>query len=158
MLLSIVALGGLLVTRVKSVRLLIGMCVEFLSKDNIIGCWMISKTIKYYNFCTELYLCRKYQGKTNPINLKLGWNRIKLTSIKCDLSCLTLLLFSIGWDIMGYETEPLPSYRELRNWSHTIKFKVQFDPVYSSSRPVSWSHHLISWLDPGICSFPVHIS
>ena len=32
-----------------------------------------------------------------------------------------LLLPGVGWDIMGYESEPLPSYPELRNCSYSVK-------------------------------------
>ena len=59
---------------------------------------------------------------------------------------------------MGYEPEPLPSYRELRNISHTIKFKLHLPPGYSSLLTTSWYHHIISRLDPVICSDPVQSS
>ena len=53
---------------------------------------------------------------------------------------------------MGYETYPFPSYRELMNLSHTIKFKLQFTPVYSSLPPMSLFHHLISQIYPAYVS------
>ena len=59
---------------------------------------------------------------------------------------------------MGYGPEPLPSYRELRNLSYTIKFKLHFALGHYSSRTISCSHHLIIQLDPGIRSVPVQIS
>ena len=74
------------------------------------------KKIKYYNLCTKLKVCRRCQGKTSSINLKLG-----LTSRNCDLSyCLSLLPLFVGWDIMGHESDPLPYYNELRNRSYSI--------------------------------------
>ena len=37
--------------------------------------------IKYYNFCTKLYICSKYQGKMSSINLKLFfYNKTTLVS------------------------------------------------------------------------------
>ena len=72
--------------------------------------------------------------------------------------CLTLLLISVGWYIMGYEPDPLPSHRELRNRSYTIKSKLNFTLDYYYSRPTSWSHHLISKLDPIIHYALVHSS
>ena len=59
---------------------------------------------------------------------------------------------------MGYEPYPLTSYREQRNRSHKIKFKLQPTLDYSSLRPTSRSHHLISQLDTGIHSDPVNSS
>ena len=34
---------------------------------------------------------------------------------------LILLLPGVGWDIMGYESEPLPSYPELINYPYSVK-------------------------------------
>ena len=34
---------------------------------------------------------------------------------------LVLLPPGVGWDIMGYESDPLPSYPELRNCSYSVK-------------------------------------
>ena len=62
----------------------------------------------------------------SSLNLKFSKNKIKLAVKKCDLSCcyyLTIHPFSVGWDIMGNEPDPLPSYRELINRSYTTKFK-----------------------------------
>ena len=96
----------------------------------------------------------------SPLNLKLGQNKIKLTSSNCDLSfcCLTIIKLSVGRDIMGYGPDPLPSCIELSKRSHTIKFKLHFTPCCSYLHPTSWSHHLIMQLDHVICSAPVHIS
>ena len=44
----------------------------------------------------------------------------KYTIINCDLTCLTLLPLFVGWDIMGYESETLPYYNDLRNRSYYI--------------------------------------
>ena len=58
---------------------------------------------------------------------------------------------------MGYEPEPLPSYIELINRYHTIKFKLHFTLGYSYSLPTSWSHHLIIQLDPGLFRPSAHL-
>ena len=34
--------------------------------------------------------------------------------------CLTIIPIIVGWDIMGYESEPPPNYNELRNRSYSI--------------------------------------
>ena len=44
-------------------------------------------------------------------------------SIKYLISWLTLLPPVVGWDIMGCESEPLPSYNKLSNCSYTVNFK-----------------------------------
>ena len=49
----------------------------------------------------------------------------------CDLSCLTLLPLVVGWYIMVYESDPLPSYNELRNHSYSIILNY----TYSTSTP-----------------------
>ena len=46
---------------------------------------------------------------------------------------LILLLYRVGWDIMGYESEPLPSYHELNNWSYSIMLSY---PKYLSTSQV----------------------
>ena len=51
-------------------------------------------------------MSRKYQWKKSSLNLKL-----ELTSSNFYLSYLTLLTPYVGWDIMGYESGPIPSYR-----------------------------------------------
>ena len=38
-----------------------------------------------------------------------------------SVGCLILLPPGLGWDIMGYESEPLPSYTDLRNYSCSVK-------------------------------------
>ena len=43
-----------------------------------------SLKIKYYNLCTKLNMCGRYQGKTRSINPKLV--KKKLASSNCDLS------------------------------------------------------------------------
>ena len=37
------------------------------------------------------------------------------------VGCLVLLMPGVGWYIIGYESEPLPSYPELRNCSYYVK-------------------------------------
>ena len=53
--------------------------------------------------------------------------------LSCDLSCCcsTLLPSSVGYYIMGYESDPLPSYHDLRNCSYSI----QSSYTTSSSTP-----------------------
>ena len=41
---------------------------------------------------------------------------------------LILLPPSVGWDIMGYESEPLPSYLDLRNFSYSIMLNYTDSP------------------------------
>ena len=71
-----------------------------------------------------------YVGTTQERWCHLTWNsgktKWKLASSKSGLSCLTLFPPSVHWDIMGYESETLPSYRYLSNRSYTIKFKNIF--------------------------------
>ena len=43
--------------------------------------------------------------------------------------CLTLLLPLVGWDIMGYESAPLPSYR----WSSNRLYKIILSYNFSVS-------------------------
>ena len=52
------------------------------------------------------------------ISLELG-----LYSIYYIVFGLTIPPLVVGWDIMGYESEPLPSYNKLRNRSYSIKLK-----------------------------------
>ena len=82
--------------------------------------------INYYGLCTKCNVFRKCQGKIISLNLKLVRNKIKLTSSNCYLifcccCCLNLPPVVVGWYIMGYESEPLPSYNKLRNRSYSIK-------------------------------------
>ena len=58
---------------------------------------------------------------------------------------------------MGYESDPLPSYIWISNHSYTICFKIQSYPGHSTSRPMSWSHHLINLIDTGILFSPIQI-
>ena len=46
--------------------------------------------------------------------------------VNCNLSCfcLTLIPIYVGYNIMGYKSEPLPSYRYLRNFSYIINLKT----------------------------------
>ena len=53
--------------------------------------------------------------------MKLGQN--KLTGSNFDFSFLTLLPPSVGWYILGYELDPLPSYVYLSKRSYTVNFK-----------------------------------
>ena len=97
--------------------------------------------------CRKLNACSKYQVKTSSLNMKLIWNKIKLTGSNCDLSCLTLLQPPVGWYIMGYESDPLPSCRWIRNCSYPKKITivisgllylpshVLFPPPHESTRP-----------------------
>ena len=80
------------------------------------------KRTNYYNLCTKLSVCRKYQGKIIYLNMKVVLK--KWTSDNFDLGCfLTLLLPSMGWDIMVYESDYFHSYTYLRNCSFKINFK-----------------------------------
>ena len=45
----------------------------------------------------------------------VGW------SVDWLVGWLIILLPGAGWDIMGYESDPLPSYPELRNCSYSVK-------------------------------------
>ena len=72
----------------------------------------------------------------SSLNLKLGFFN-KLTGINCDLNfCLNILPPSVGWDIMGYFSEPLTYHILLRNRSYTLNFKF--------STFISWSLYLPS--------------
>ena len=83
-----------------------------------------------------------------------AFKKNNLTSSEFDLicCCLTVLPPPVGWDIIGYESEPLPSYMWSRNRSYTIILKLKFSLGYSTSRPISWSYHLTNLLYPGIFS------
>ena len=70
--LSIVEVDWLLMNWKMVDRLMLSMWAEFLSWAKKIGCWKGSKTIQYYNLCTKLSICRKYQGITSSLNLKLA--------------------------------------------------------------------------------------
>ena len=50
--------------------------------------------------------------RKNKLSKDEIWIKInKLTSRNCDLNCcLNLLPLSVGWDIMVYESEPLPNH------------------------------------------------
>ena len=75
--------------------------------------------------CSRLNVFNKYQGKN--ISLQMEMCCFFLTSNNCELSCcLTLHPPSVGWYIMGCESEPLPSYRYLRTRSYTINLKTTF--------------------------------
>ena len=82
----------------------------------------------------------------------------------CDLRCccVILLLTSIGWDITRCESEPIPSYKWLSNWSYLLilhwkLFIFHPTPLCVCVGPCCWSHHLMNLLDPSIFSMPVHI-
>ena len=75
-----------------------------------------------------------------------------------DLSCCLILLPSyVGWDIMQYESDPLHSYRWIKKCSNPF-LKLYSSPVQSTSRPMSWSHHLMNILDTKIFFAHMHIS
>ena len=44
----------------------------------------------------------------------------------------TILPHVVGWDIMGYESEPPPSYNNPRNQSYSITLHYNIFSVYSS--------------------------
>ena len=94
-----------------------------------------------------------------PITTQLSpsYNNTKQMTA-CDLiCCLTLLPSSVGLDIMGYESEPLPSHIWLRNCSYTISLKcILLSTRQSISRPMSWSHLRIHLITHGILSDPIH--
>ena len=120
MLSVIVTLGSFLMTAVRAVWLMIVMWANFGGSLKTLAVEYISLQ-KNYNLCTKLSVCRKYQGKIIYLNMKVVLK--KWTSDNFDLGCfLTLLLPSMGWDIMVYESESLPSYRYLRNISYTMNF------------------------------------
>ena len=54
---------------------------------------------------------------------------------------LILLPPGIGWDIMGYESEPLPSYISLSNFSYSIMLNYTY---YISTPQVHFSNHMHS--------------
>ena len=85
MLFLIVVTGRLLMFLVKVVRLMIVTRGKFLRKAKNIGCWICSFK-RHYNLWKIMNICWKYRRKTSYLNLKLGWNKIKLTSRKCYLS------------------------------------------------------------------------
>ena len=103
----------------------------------------------------------------------LIWNLAKIkkwTSRKCDLSCLTLLLSTVGWDINRYASEPLSFQEWVRYCPLTMLFIYTISlchltslsapflaPSTTFSRVRYWSHHSRNLLDPGIRSSPVHI-
>ena len=65
----------------------------------------------------------------SSLNLKWRWKNQKLTSSKCHLSCcLTVCLLVIGWDIMGYESETLSSYKDLGNFVYSIMLNDKYSP------------------------------
>ena len=73
--------------------------------------------------------------------------------------CLTLFPPPVCWDIMGYESDPLPYCRCLRNLSYPIIFyKLYASPGHFTSRPTSWSHQFMNQLYPSIFSAHVHSS
>ena len=65
------------------------------------------------------FVCKKVHmwemTKEKRALLIWNWAKIKLSGSKCDLSCcccyLTLLSLYLGWDIIGYESDPLPPFR-----------------------------------------------
>ena len=50
-----------------------------------------------------------------------------------EVGWLIILLTGLCWDIIGYESEPLPSHHELRNCSYSIKLNYT---TYLSTPPV----------------------
>ena len=83
----IVALGCFLMTPIKAVWLLIVIWANFLINYKNIG-FLIGYLKKYYNLCTKLNVCRKYQGKTPSINLELGSNKIRINQYNMRLKCI----------------------------------------------------------------------
>ena len=43
---------------------------------------------------------------------------------------LILLSPGVGWDIMGYESEPQPFYPDLRNWSYSISLITPIPRIF----------------------------
>ena len=79
----------------------------------------------------------------------------------CDLSCcvISLTLF-VGWNIMMCESEPLPSYKHLRNCSYFIFYTRHWYIFHSIPLSVwlgvwSWYHHIMNLLYPSMRSVPV---
>ena len=66
---------------------------------------------------------RKKELSSSEISLK----KRKLTSSKWEFSCFqTLLPPPVSWDILGYESDPLHSYKWLRNCLYTIILSYNF--------------------------------
>ena len=112
--------------------------------------------MKYYNFCTKLNICRKYQGK--KALFKPNYAVFKNISNFNLSRCLTLFPPSVSWDIMGYESYSLPYYMCPMSRPHTIILKLNYSPGYSTSRTMSWYHHLMNMMYPRIFSAPLHSS
>ena len=63
--------------------------------------------------------------------------------------CLTIFTPYVGWNTTGYESDPLPYYRWIRNCYYPIIIlKLYSSPGHSTSGPMSWYHHLINKLYP----------
>ena len=78
----------------------------------------------------------------------------------CPCCCVIILPLFICWDILRCESEPLPSYKKLSNWSYLIFHTIQCSLFRSSSISVwlgtwYWSHRLRNLLGPSTRSAPV---
>ena len=61
--------------------------------------------------------------KTSSLQTKLCHQKNILAGSNFDLSCLTLLPPYMGWDIMGYASEPLTHHICLRNLFYALNLK-----------------------------------
>ena len=121
--------------------------------------------------------CGHRQHKTRcisplmPIPVYGGLTGVHITCDNSFFYCLTILTPSVVWHIMRYESEPLASYRWLRNRPYTIissyKFSLchpisLFDPFMAPFPSYYWVrywyHHNKNLLDTSIRSTPVHSS
>ena len=103
-------------------------------------------------------------------------SKVKLTRVpnggQCNLSWLVgwliTLLPGVVWDIMGYESDPLPSYPELRNCPHYVKlikpppcllirfiYRVLIPPLHQPARPRNPPCLLAQCID-GVAGHPLH--
>ena len=127
------------------------LCNSFLMPPYILPKWEYTHHL-YNLFCRSTFL----------FFLPDALGRLPHYPPHCDLSfccCLTILLPSVGLDIMGYESDSLPTHRWLRNRSYTSNFNI--------STFVNWSLYLLSHNltppshtsdAPIIISAPVHRS
>ena len=68
--------------------------------------------------------------------------------------CWTILPPPLGWNIMGYKSEPLPSYRCIRNCSYPIIFKYIYSHLCVTLPPVPRPVTTTSRIDYTLASPP----
>ena len=75
---------------------------------------------------------------------KLGYFSICLVKFTSNhVGWLVILSPGVGWDIMGYESDPLPSYPDLRNCSYSLKLITHITRLFL--RIISNHVYSVNW-------------